>query len=66
MDVRWPNHIEAWRQWRTAMSGARMHHGWLLAGKSGLGKYDFALAAARGNLSPKPGLYNRQANILIF
>jgi DNA polymerase-3 subunit delta' len=24
-----------------------MHHGWLLAGKSGLGKRDFALAAAR-------------------
>ncbi|WP_252257834.1 DNA polymerase III subunit [Erythrobacter aurantius] len=47
MDIRWPNHKEAWRQWRTAMSGTRMHHGWLLAGKSGLGKYDFALAAAR-------------------
>jgi len=29
------------------MSGARMHHGWILAGKKGLGKRDFALAAAR-------------------
>ncbi len=43
----WPNHTEAWREWRTAMSGDRMHHGWLLAGKSGLGKHDFAHAAAR-------------------
>ncbi|MFY8049620.1 MAG: DNA polymerase III subunit delta' [Erythrobacter sp.] len=43
----WPNHTEAWRQWRDALGGERMHHGWLLAGKSGLGKRDFALAAAR-------------------
>jgi DNA polymerase-3 subunit delta' len=45
--TRWPNHDEAWRQWRDALRGERMHHGWLLAGKSGLGKRDFALAAAR-------------------
>lgn len=43
----WPNHSAAWREWRTAMAGQRMHHGWLLAGKSGLGKHDFAVAAAR-------------------
>ncbi|MCK0128360.1 DNA polymerase III subunit delta' [Erythrobacter sp. F6033] len=43
----WPNHNDAWREWRRAVSGARMHHGWILAGKSGLGKRDFALAAAR-------------------
>ena len=43
----WPNHTEAWRQWRDALGGERMHHGWLLAGKSGLGKRDFAFAAAR-------------------
>ena len=43
----WPNHAEAWRAWRDALSGERMHHGWLLAGKAGLGKRDFALAAAR-------------------
>lgn len=43
----WPNHENAWREWRTAMAGARMHHGWILAGKAGLGKHDFALAAAR-------------------
>lgn len=43
----WPNHQAAWRAWRNAMAGQRMHHGWLLAGKSGLGKHAFALAAAR-------------------
>jgi len=43
----WPNHIEPRREWQSAMSGTRMHHGWILAGKAGLGKHDFALAAAR-------------------
>ena len=43
----WLNHSAAWREWRTAMVGQRMHHGWMLAGKSGLGKLDFAHAAAR-------------------
>ncbi|MEL7197153.1 MAG: DNA polymerase III subunit delta' [Pseudomonadota bacterium] len=43
----WPNHSAAWREWRQAMSGARMHHGWIFAGKSGLGKFDFARKAAR-------------------
>lgn len=51
----WPNHAEAWRQWRDAMGGERMHHGWLLAGKSGLGKRDFAMAAAR-ELVAEPGV----------
>lgn len=43
----WPNHGSAWREWRNAMGGSRMHHGWILAGKNGLGKRDFAMAAAR-------------------
>lgn len=43
----WRNHDAPWREWRSALGSARMHHGWLLAGKSGLGKRDFALAAAR-------------------
>lgn len=51
----WPNHAEAWRAWRDAMSGERMHHGWLLAGKAGLGKRDFAMAAAR-ELVAEPGI----------
>ena len=46
-DLDWPNHKDAWHQWRSAMTSARMHHGWILAGKKGLGKQDFALAAAR-------------------
>ena len=40
-------HEECWRTWRDALSGARMHHGWILAGKKGLGKASFAMAAAR-------------------
>ncbi len=51
----WPNHTDAWRQWRDALAGERMHHGWLLAGKAGLGKRDFALAAAR-ELVAEPGV----------
>ncbi|WP_379921348.1 DNA polymerase III subunit delta' [Erythrobacter sp. R86502] len=51
----WPNHADAWRQWRDALSGERMHHGWLLAGKAGLGKRDFAMAAAR-ELVAEPGV----------
>jgi DNA polymerase-3 subunit delta' len=51
----WPNHTDPWRQWRDALGGERMHHGWLLAGKAGLGKRDFALAAAR-ELVAEPGV----------
>ncbi len=40
-------HSDAWQAWRNAMDGERMHHAWLLAGKKGLGKAGFALAAAR-------------------
>ncbi|GMN01450.1 DNA polymerase III subunit delta' [Erythrobacter sp. MTPC3] len=43
----WRNHGDAWTEWRRALGGDRMHHGWILAGKSGLGKRDFASAAAR-------------------
>ena len=40
-------HENAWHQWRAAMSGPRMHHGWILAGKRGIGKASFAIEAAR-------------------
>lgn len=40
-------HEDAWRAWRAAMASGRMHHGWILAGRPGLGKSSFALAAAR-------------------
>jgi len=39
-------HDKPWEAWRAAMAGGRMHHAWLLAGKAGLGKTSFALAAA--------------------
>jgi len=44
---KWPNHDYAWRQWRAAMGGSRMHHAWIVAGKKGVGKRDFAADAAR-------------------
>jgi len=47
-------HDEPWREWRAAMAGPRMHHAWLLAGKQGLGKMSFAMAAAR-ELVAEPG-----------
>lgn len=53
--IAWPNHTAAWAAWRDALAGERMHHGWLLAGKAGLGKLDFALAAAR-ELVAEPGV----------
>ncbi|MEO6152114.1 MAG: DNA polymerase III subunit delta' [Croceibacterium sp.] len=40
-------HEGSWDQWRAALAGERMHHGWILAGKRGLGKGAFAVAAAR-------------------
>jgi DNA polymerase-3 subunit delta' len=48
-------HDEPWRAWRAAMTGDRMHHGWILAGKRGVGKMPFALAAAR-ELVAEPGV----------
>ena len=40
-------HDNAWRQWRDALSGERLHHAWMLTGRQGLGKTHFAMAAAR-------------------
>ena len=48
-------HDAAWHEWRDAMGGARMHHGWILAGRRGLGKMHFAMAAAR-ELVAEPGI----------
>ena len=41
------HHARQWREWRSALASPRMHHAWILAGRRGLGKHDFALAAAR-------------------
>ncbi len=48
-------HEAAWREWRSAMAGARMHHGWIISGIKGLGKGAFARAAAR-ELVAEPGV----------
>lgn len=52
-------HEEPWNHWRSAMAGPRMHHGWLLAGRRGVGKASFAEAAARILVAeegvPQPG-----------
>jgi DNA polymerase-3 subunit delta' len=50
-----PGHDEPWREWRTALAGPRLHHGWILSGKRGLGKSAFARAAAR-MLVAEPGV----------
>ncbi len=42
-----PRSAPAWAEWRSAREGTRMHHGWILAGRSGLGKRAFAMEAAR-------------------
>ena len=40
-------HDDAWSEWRSALNSPRMHHGWMLAGKRGIGKACFAIKAAR-------------------
>ncbi|MBC2669473.1 DNA polymerase III subunit delta' [Novosphingobium piscinae] len=54
-------HAEPWREWRAALASGRMHHAWILAGRQGLGKAGFALAAARELVAepgvPQPGLH---------
>ena len=61
-------HEAAWREWREAMAGERMHHAWLLAGRKGLGKGLFARAAA-AELVAEPGVHQpdpeRHPDILI-
>ncbi len=61
-------HEDVWREWRDAMAGPRMHHAWLLAGKAGLGKMEFALAAAR-ELVSEPGshqAFDQHPDILVL
>ena len=40
-------HEQPWSEWRAALQGSRLHHGWILAGKRGIGKASFAMQAAR-------------------
>jgi DNA polymerase-3 subunit delta' len=48
-------HDEPWREWHAALAGPRLHHGWILAGRRGVGKAAFALQAAR-ELVAEPGV----------
>lgn len=48
-------HESSWREWRAALGSTRLHHGWILAGRKGLGKARFARAAAR-ELVAEPGV----------
>jgi DNA polymerase III subunit delta' len=48
-------HDEPRREWEAALAGPRLHHGWILTGKRGVGKAVFALAAAR-ELVAEPGV----------
>ena len=48
-------HEDPWREWQAALAGPRLHHGWILTGKRGVGKSAFALAAAR-MLVAEPGV----------
>ena len=49
-------HDEPWREWRAALTSDKMHHGWILTGKRGLGKAGFALEAA-AELVAQPGVH---------
>jgi DNA polymerase-3 subunit delta' len=48
-------HDEPSCEWQAALAGPRLHHGWILCGKRGIGKSAFALAAAR-ELVAEPGV----------
>lgn len=47
-------HEQAWQQWRAALTSSRLHHGWILTGPQGIGKGQFARAAA-AELVTEPG-----------
>lgn len=53
--MKYIGHEDAWDQWRRALAGTRMHHGWILSGRRGVGKSAFAMAAAR-ELVAEPGI----------
>lgn len=39
-------HARPWEIWQSALASGRLHHGWILAGRKGLGKATFAYSAA--------------------
>ena len=55
-------HDEAWREWRATIGQGRMHHGWILAGRKGMGKATFAAAAARELLAATGSVWTDPRN----
>lgn len=62
-------HDDAWRTWRNGIASSRLHHGWILAGREGLGKAGFARAAAAEWVSdagsPQPAPENHPDILII-
>ena len=46
-------HDNAWRQFSSALAGAKLHHGWILSGPRGIGKAGFAMRAAAAIVDPE-------------
>lgn len=45
-------HEEQWRQFSSALTGGKLHHGWILTGPRGVGKAGFARRAAAALVDP--------------
>ena len=59
-------HGEAWREWRAAIAGDKMHHGWILAGRRGIGKASFAARAAAETVGAGASEPNSHPDILFL
>ena len=46
-------HDAPWRQFASALDSGKLHHGWILAGRRGVGKAGFALRAAAALVDPQ-------------
>ena len=55
-------HDDPWREWRAAIGQGRMHHGWILTGRKGMGKATFAAAAARELLAAGGSVWSDPRN----
>lgn len=53
-------HDDAWRQFSSALTGGKLHHGWILSGQRGMGKASFAVRAAAALVDPD----NRHASMI--
>jgi DNA polymerase III subunit delta' len=53
-------HDEQWRRFSAALTGGKLHHGWILAGPRGVGKAGFARRAAAALVDPD----NQYSNLI--